>query len=330
MSGEKPVLSILIVNFNSTPLLEECLRAIEASTIADGLEVIVVDNASADFDLQSMAAAHPKAIFLPQDVNTTFTGGNNLAFARASADLILMLNPDTRVEPEALEHAIAHMREEPDLAALSAFLLGPDGKLQRYYRRLPAFGDLPVMLFEPIFRNTRRGRRYLMLDESFRGETPVSDPPGAFILSRRSALQGRLLDPGYFNFVSDLELCERLGRAGRVVVFDDVRCHHRRAGAGVGTTDPNARLRLYHDYTWGLRRYFSGRMGGAQHVALNAMLVLYWATRAVRVGLGRPRQLPRAVSVAARALAGGAPAYPPSDANHDRAPTEDGNPGAVA
>jgi GT2 family glycosyltransferase len=309
VSDDQYLLSVLIVNFNSTRLLDECLAALEASTIADRLETIVVDNASADFSLEPMAAAHPSVSFLPQDRNTTYTGGNNLAFERASADLVLMLNPDTRVEPDALERAVAHMRSKPDLAALSAYLIGPDGNLQRYYRQLPTLKDLPILLFEPLFRNTRHGRRFLMLDESFEGVTPVSDPPGAFILCRRGALSGYLLDPGYFNFVSDLELCERLSRAGRVVVFDDVRCHHLRAGAGVGTADPTARLRLYHDYTWGLRRYFSPRLSATGRACLELLLLLYWASRVALTWARTPRNAFSAIGAFLRGISGRAPGY---------------------
>jgi GT2 family glycosyltransferase len=309
VSADRPLLSVLIVNFNSTPLLEECLVALEASSIADRLEIIVVDNASADFELEPMAATHPSVILLPQDRNTTYTGGNNLAFERATADLVLMLNPDTRVEPHALERAVAHMRDEPAMVGLSAYLIGPDGKLQRYYRQLPTLKDLPIMLFEPMFRGTRRGRRFLMLDEPFEGATLVTNPPGAFLLSRRSMLDGYLLDSEYFNFVSDLELCDRLSKAGRIAVFDDVRCHHRRAGAGVGTTEPNARLRLYHDYHWGLRRYFGQRVGRLGRLMLAIMLGTYWM---VRIGVTASRNRSsalRAIWTAYLALAGHPPTY---------------------
>ena len=185
-----PAISVLIVNYNSSALLRDALDALARSTISDRLEVIVVDNASADFDLMAMTNAYPDVSFISEPTNTTYTGGNNRAFEQATAELILMLNPDTRVEPEALERAVMHMDAEPHLAALSAYLIGPDGELQRYYRRLPRLRDVPVMLFEPIFARTARGRRFLMLDESFDQPTPVEDPPGAFILCRRSALEG--------------------------------------------------------------------------------------------------------------------------------------------
>lgn len=304
-----PTLSVLIVNFNSTTALDGCLRSLSDSTIADALEVIVVDNASEDFSLPAMRARHPRVRFLPQQSNTTYTGGNNIAFGHATGELVLMLNPDTRVEADALERAVEHLRGDPGLAAVSAYLIGPDGELQRYYRRLPRFADLPVMLFEPLLRHTRRGRRFLMLDEPFDRPTPVEDPPGAFILMRRNVIGERLLDDGYFNFVSDLELCERLHRAGGIVVYPDVRCHHQRAGAGVGTRDAVARLRLYHDYTWGLRRYFGRRGGPVRSVALHALLALYWIARIGRLTLRRPALFPRAVGTAAAALAGRPPSY---------------------
>jgi GT2 family glycosyltransferase len=304
----RPSLSVIIVNFNSTPLLAECLRSLEASTVADQLQVIVVDNASTDFNVEVLRGEHPSVIFLPQERNTTYTGGNNIGFGEATAELVLMLNPDTRLEPDALERALAHMAEEPDLAALTAYLIGPDEALQRYYRRLPEFADLPVMLFEPIFRNTARGRRYLMLDEPFDRVTDVQDPPGAFILMRRSALGSHLLDPGYFNFVSDLELCDRLNRAGRVAMFPDVRCHHQRAGAGVGTTDPQLRLRLYEDYVWGLRRYIGARLTQAQAALLEILVILYWASRVAWIAFRR-RVLAAALAAAGDSLRGRPPTY---------------------
>jgi GT2 family glycosyltransferase len=308
MSDRRPSLSVIIVNFNSTPLLEECLRSLEASTVADQLQVIVVDNASTDFDADRLAPAHPLVTFLPQTENTTCTGGNNIGFARVDAELILMLNPDAWVEKDALEHAIKHLTDDPSLVALAAYLIGPDGELQRYYRRLAEFADLPVMLFEPIFRNTSRGRRFLMLDEAFNDTTDVQNPPGAFLLMRRSAVTDQFLDPGYFNFVSDLELCARLNGAGRVSMFTDVRCHHLRAGAGLGTTDPHLRLRLYQDYVWGLRRYFRPRLGWGQRVAFETMLAIYWASRIASISL-RYRVPGRAVSTAWQSLRGAPPRY---------------------
>ena len=304
-----PVLSILIVNFNSTGLLRQCLDALARSTIADRLETIVVDNASIGFDEDSMKRAYPRVCWLPQSTNTTYTGGNNIAFSRSTAELILMLNPDTRVESDALERAVTHMTSSRQTVGLGAYLIGRDGELQHYYRRLPTFADLPVMLFEPLLRDTRRGRRYLMLDETFEVDTEVPQPPGAFLLFRREAVGAPLLDPQYFNFMSDLELCDRLNRAGPLIVFPDVRCHHQGGGAGVGTADSLSRLRLNQDFAWGVRRYFFARVGIGRRFVLTALLIPYWMIRVARLAVTRPTELPSGVAMAASSLFGRPPRF---------------------
>jgi len=306
---EPAQLDVLIVNFNSTPLLRRCIDALRASTAAHAIEVIVVDNASSDFSLEEMSTQYPEVLWLPQTQNLTFTGGGNVAFAHSRAELVLLLNPDTRVEPSAIDRALSLMKSMPDIVALSAYLVGPDGQLQRYYRQLPVLADLPIILFERLFRGTSRAQRFLMLDEDFEGVTDVQQPPGAFLLLRRTAIDGGLLDSGYCNFVSDLELCERLNQAGRVVVSSDVVCHHLRAGAGVGTRDPILKLRLYHDLTWGLLRYFLPRSGQWGRVYLRAMLVLYWISRLGGLAIRRPTIARRGLTTAARALAGRRPVY---------------------
>lgn len=304
-----PELSVLIVNYNSTELLRRCLASLAASTIADRLEVIVVDNASEDFDEAALAAEFPWAKLLPQSTNTTWTGGNNIAFAESSAPVVLLLNPDTEVEPEALERAVGHLRADPSLVGLGAYLIGPDGNLQRYYRRLPTLLDLPVILFEPIFRHTRRGRRYLMLDEPFDRPTPVQQPPGAFLMCRRSAVGPQLLDPGYFNFVSDVELCDRLSTKGALMVFPDVRTRHIRAGAGVGTTNAGVRLLLIHDLGYGIRRYMRKHASPAARCATTPIIILYWISRITRLALRRPGLWGASWSQFAEAIGGKPPVY---------------------
>jgi GT2 family glycosyltransferase len=306
---ERPLVSVLVVNFNSTQLLRESLRALSMSSVVDRLETIVVDNASADFDLAKLAGEFPWVHWLPQPVNTTCTGGNNIAYAEAASDLVLMLNPDTRVEPDAIERAVDHLNSSADLVAVGAYFIGPDGEVQRYYRRLPTLLDVPVLLFEPLFRRTRRGRRFLMEDESFSGRTLVEHCAGVFLLMRRLAVGPVLLNPAYFNLFSDVELSRRLNETGYVAVFDDVRCHHLGGGGGMSTENPRARLRLYQDFCWGIRQYFSSERGLLGRAFLNVAMLGYWVSRVIRIARRDPASLGAAVSVAAVALRGRPPRY---------------------
>lgn len=303
-----PSVSIIIVNYGSTELLRRCLAAVAASSVFDRTQTIVVDNASPGFDASAMAAAYPWLTLLPQAQNHTFTGGCNIGYEHAIGDVVLLLNPDTELEPDAIANALARFDAPDPPAAQGAYLLNHDGSLQRYYRRLPGALDIPVLLLGPLLAWTSRGRRYQMATARFEGVTAVDQPPGAFLMAPRALVGDVLMDPAYRNYMSDVDLCRRLRRHGPIVVADDVRVRHARGGAGVGTDDPAAQLRLRHDLTWGVRHYFRGASWPARGY-LEAWLRVFWLLRLVQVALRHPGWFGRAAGVARRALRGEAPVY---------------------
>jgi len=300
--------SILIVNYRSTDLLRRCLSSIQGSSVFGQTETIVVDNASPHFDADELRDMYPWAAVLPQSTNLTFTAGNNLAFTHANGDHILLLNPDTELEPGTLEAALGHLRDQPELAAVGGYLLNEDGSLQRYYRRLPTIGDVPVMLLGRLMSHTPRGRRYHMLDASLSGATAVEQPPGAFLLVPRRRVAGTLLHPEFFNYGSDVELCAQLGRQGPIMVFDDVRLKHRRGAAGVVASDFAERLRLWHDLTWAMRHLFetTSRPG---RLYLEWWLWIFWLLRIAQTVVRGPLTLRLGISTARRALGRVPPTY---------------------
>ena len=301
---------MLIVNFNSTELLRESLSAVFASHWAGEVEVIVVDNASEHFPVGQLGAEFPSVTWLPQPVNTSCTGGNNLAFERATGDVLLMLNPDTRIEADAIANAVRHLETSSDVVAVGAYFVDSRGHLQRqYYRRFPRFADLPVLLFEPVFGTTRLGKWFLMTDAALGHEATVDHAAAACLFVRRNALKGWVMEPGYFNLLSDLDLSRHLATTGHIKVFDDVRCYHLGGGGGMGNRNVPARLRFLHDFTWGIRRYFRPEFNVLQRYVLEGMLVLYWITRFGRVVVTAPRFGPQAAKVAFRALVGQPPRY---------------------
>jgi GT2 family glycosyltransferase len=303
-----PDLSIIVVNYESTELLRSCLASIRASSVFERTETIVVDNASAGFNPEAMAAAYPWVVWLPQAANLTFTGGCNAGFECSSGTFVLLLNPDTELEREALANALARFEAATPPAALGAFLLDEDGLLQRYYRRLPRSLDVPYLLLGRLVAGLPGGRRYVMTDEPFDGVTAVDQPPGAFLLFPRSLVDAPLLDPAYRNYMSDVDLCRRLRQRGPILVTPDVRVRHVRGGAGVRTDDPAAQLRLRHDLTWGVRHYFADASRPGR-LYLEAWLRIFWLLRLVEIGLRRPSWLGRAFGAAGRALRGEVPAY---------------------
>ena len=90
-----------ILGGNEKKYLQECLDSLAAQTFRD-FETILVDNGSTDGSAEYVQERYPwvRLVALPE--NTGFAEGNNRALAEAGGEFIVVLNNDTRVEPEFL------------------------------------------------------------------------------------------------------------------------------------------------------------------------------------------------------------------------------------
>lgn len=117
-----PALSVLIVNYNGLRHLDECLGSLRAQTFRD-FEIILVDNASTDGSVAHLEARFPEVRIVRSPINAGFAGGNNLGLPHCGAPAVLLLNNDTRVEPEALGNLAAALAERPGIGAFACLLL---------------------------------------------------------------------------------------------------------------------------------------------------------------------------------------------------------------
>ena len=176
-----PDLSIIIVSWNVRDLLARCLRSLQMSprlefaaaaspasrTFADRpytVEVIVVDNASADDSATMTATDFPWVKLLANDVNRGFTGGNNQGLELATGRYVLFLNPDTEVLGDALPTMLDYLEAHPEVGALGPELHYADGSLQSSRRRFPTlmtgiFESTPIAWHWP---DNPWARRYRM------------------------------------------------------------------------------------------------------------------------------------------------------------------------
>ncbi len=129
--------SVLIVNWRTSALLRRLLESLGQFPPAGEHEVIVVDNASDDFELARFERDFPSVKFLPQTRNLGFARGNNLALEHSTGEHILLLNPDTEVTDGALETLVRFLQSHPKAAIASAQLLFPDGSVQDSCRSFP-------------------------------------------------------------------------------------------------------------------------------------------------------------------------------------------------
>lgn len=202
--------------------------------------MVVLDNASTDDGLDLTRSALPGAILERSEVNLGFAGGQNRAMAIAPADLHLVLNPDCRLRPDFLEHAVAALEADPAAGSAS-------GRLLRFRMEDPegVAPDLPGDRLDSTGMVALRNRR--VLDRGSEEEAAgryvhpayVFGPSGAAALYRRTMLEdvafrGEFFDESFFAYREDVDLAWRallLGWRCRYVPSAVAR-HRRRVAPG--------------------------------------------------------------------------------------------------
>jgi len=126
--------SVVIVNYKVRDLLRDCLRSLEHDLAALRGEVWVVDNDSGDGSNEMVAAEFPWVRLIPSTWNRGYGAANNLAIRQARGRHVLILNPDTKLQPNALIDTLAVMDADPTIGALGPKLIRADGTLDRAWR----------------------------------------------------------------------------------------------------------------------------------------------------------------------------------------------------
>lgn len=215
--------SLIIVNWNVRELLRACLQSLReaAGLPMDRMQVIVVDNHSADGSADMVRREFPEVVLIDNADNVGFGRANNQALPLCVGRHVLLLNPDTVVLDGAVGQLVALMDREPAIAVAGCRLLNGDRTLQRWtggaYPRLANLANHYFFLDRLLPSAWRPMPLYL--DRDVQQDLPVDWVSGACMILRMERLQGKLFDPAYFMYGEDMELCHRLKQAGGRVVY---------------------------------------------------------------------------------------------------------------
>ncbi|HVP38885.1 MAG TPA: glycosyltransferase [Candidatus Saccharimonadales bacterium] len=222
-------LSVVIVHYETPDLLEECLRSLgEAGRAAD--EILVVDN-SRRRRARPATERFAGVRLLENPENLGFARAVNQGLAHTAGDWVLILNPDTRVLPGALEALLAFGAAHPEAGVLGPRLLNPDGTLQHSCRR---FYTLRTLIYRRTFlarwvRNSRTVREHLMLDFDHAAPRAVDWVlGGAMLVRRRAVADVGGADERFFLYFEDVDWCYRMGKRGwKVWYVPSAQLEHR-------------------------------------------------------------------------------------------------------
>jgi hypothetical protein len=229
--------SVIIVTRNTCALTRAAVQSVLDSHDSPAKEILVVDNGSTDDTATVLPRECPQIQFIRSETNLGFARACNLAAKQAGGGLLLLLNSDARMAPEALARAVAWMRGQPDCAVAGAQLLNPDGSRQNSIANYPTLAT--ELLNKPLLRRLWP-EKFPGKECEFREPVAVETVVGAFMLVRKSvwdALGG--LDERYFFFFEETDFCLQAHRNGfRVFHLPEIRVRHvqgqtaRQASAG--------------------------------------------------------------------------------------------------
>jgi N-acetylglucosaminyl-diphospho-decaprenol L-rhamnosyltransferase len=247
-----PEVSVIIVSYNTRELLRECIESILCEQ-GDGLgvEVIVVDNASADGSAAMVAERFPQVRLIANPDNRGFGAACNQGLEVARGRYALILNADIRAQPGALQRLVGFMDAHPDAAICGGQLRYPDGHIQPSCAR-----DLTLWwvfceqsMLAKLFPRTRLFGGYWRTHWDFSATIETEQVMGACMMLRRPLPR---FDEDYFLYCEDTDLCYRVRQAGGRIyyVHDAVFVHH------LGASGEPQRAQMVIYYNCGKERYF--------------------------------------------------------------------------
>lgn len=236
-------LSIIIVNWNTRQLLDNCLSSIyknwfphQARDDSGIMEIFVVDNASSDGsaemvtqkylpanDLgQGRLSAGLKIHLIKNQKNVGFAAANNQAIKQARGKYILVLNSDTVILENALEKAAQIMEQNTGIGILGPKTLNSDMTQQKTVRADPAF---ITQLFVPtkmkkLFPQWKALKKYYCDDFDYEKSAFVRQLQGSFLLIRREIFDKiGLFDEKFFIWFEEVDFCLRVRKAGYKILY---------------------------------------------------------------------------------------------------------------
>lgn len=245
-------LSIVVVTYNVKDLIEDCLKSLKISAEHAGLsfETFVIDNGN-DGTVELIAKNFDWVKYISNPANDGYSKSNNLGLKRSKGKYILVLNPDTVLQPETLNVIYDYMESHLDVGVATPKVELPDGKLDGACHR-----GFPTP-WNSFCRFTHLSRRY-PTSKLFNGYNlgyldintihEVDCVTGAFMFVRRDAILGdgqhpkvEFFDEDYWANGEDIDWCYRFKYAGWKVFYVPTTkiTHYKGASSGTQISSQN-------------------------------------------------------------------------------------------
>jgi GT2 family glycosyltransferase len=208
-SGLTPLVSVIIVTYNSAKFISQCLESVMASDYR-AVEVIVVDNDSTDGTPSMVRKSFRHANLVEGGTNLRYSGGNNLGIMKSHGKYIFLLNPDATISTNCLSMMVETFARDPCIGVAGCKVIQPStatisfagGYIDEVSGRLKIVGDKTMDVGQ------------------FETQKDVQWTDGAAMMISRSALKEvGLFDSTYHFYYEEVDLCWRVSMVGLRVVY---------------------------------------------------------------------------------------------------------------
>lgn len=215
----QPLVSIVVPTRNQLPMLRRCVESLLEMTRYPNYELLIVDNRSDEADARAwldgvatLDEARVRVLSWPQPFN--FSAINNMAAREARGDVLVLLNNDTAVlDPGWLDAMLNHALR-PEVGAVGAKLLYPDGRVQHGGVVLGLRGPADhAFAGEPS--DAAGSMLRLSVDQNYSAVT------AACLMIRREVWDavGGMDEQAFAVSYNDVDLCLKIGAAGWLNVW---------------------------------------------------------------------------------------------------------------
>lgn len=245
-----PLVSIITLNWNSTVVTSEFLSSVKEKNLYKNIEVIVVDNASAENPTEQFLSIYPSVKIIRHQQNLGFSGGNNIGIKAAKGDYLFIVNNDTEFTNGLVESLLEVFQTYPD-----AGIVCP--KFHYYFNK----GTIEYAGYKSI--NIFTGRNGMIGN----GEEDIGQYDsiqktnyahgGGMMVSKKAVEEVGLMPEQFFLYYEELDWSEKFKRKGYSIYLQPNALIYHKESMTTGKSSPLKTFYLTRNRILFMRRNIS-------------------------------------------------------------------------
>jgi GT2 family glycosyltransferase len=236
MLNDRPLISIIALNWNTTPVTQAFLSSIAECNTYSNIEVIIVDNASREDPSEAFRAVYPAVKVIRNSDNLGFSGGNNVGLRAAGGDYFFIVNNDTEFTPGLLEGLLEVFKLHGDAGVACP-------KFHYFFEK----GTIEYAGYNRI--NLLTGRNGMIghgeKDEGQYDEMRVTSYAhgGGMLVSKKVVERVGLMPEQFFLYYEELDWSEQIKRGGYKIYYQPLSLIYHKESVTTGKSSP---LKTYY------------------------------------------------------------------------------------